>query len=95
MKEEAKKSMQSTIFGKPCIARKSKDVAYASNENYMHASTPQHKGTRQVSEIYEDELEGLEVIKENLDVEILECDRQNSGKVKNEKMLLVPFRVLS
>lgn len=75
MKEEAKKSMQNTIFGKPCIARKSRDVGYASNENYINANTPKHKGTRQISDFYEDEVEGLEVIKENLDVEILECDR--------------------
>ena len=45
MKEEAKKSMANTIFGKPCI-KKIKDVGYATNENNPHATTPQHRCTR-------------------------------------------------
>jgi hypothetical protein len=94
MKEEAKKSMANTIFGKPCI-KKNKDVGYATNENNAHAITPQHRCTRKISDFYEDEASGLEIIKENLDVEILECDRQNSGNPKNEKLEMVPFRVLS
>jgi hypothetical protein len=39
MKEEAKKSMANTIFGKPCI-KKTKDVGYATNENNQQTSTP-------------------------------------------------------
>ena len=39
MKEEAKKSMDNTIFGKPCI-KKINDVGYAANENNPHATTP-------------------------------------------------------
>jgi hypothetical protein len=45
MKEEAKKSMANTIFGKPGI-KKIIDVGYASNENNPHATTPQHRCTR-------------------------------------------------
>jgi hypothetical protein len=41
MKEEGKKTMASnTIFGKPFVARKSKEVAYAKIDNL--ANTPQH-----------------------------------------------------
>ena len=54
MKEEAKKSMANTIFGKPCI-KKNKDVGYATNENNAHAITPQHRCTRKISDFYEDE----------------------------------------
>jgi hypothetical protein len=39
MKEEAKKSMANTIFGKPS-SKKIIDVGYASNENNPHATTP-------------------------------------------------------
>jgi hypothetical protein len=94
MKEEAKKSMANTIFRKPSI-KKIIDVGYASNENNPHATSPQHRCTRQISDFYEDEGQGLEIIKENLDVEILECDRQNSVNLKNDKLEMVPFRVLS
>ena len=94
MKEEGKKTMASnTIFGKPFVARKSKEVAYATIDNL--ANTPQHWCNRQISNFYEEDGDGLEIIKENLDVEILECDKTNDGKVKNDKMVMVPFRVLS
>jgi hypothetical protein len=65
----------SSIFGKVLPSNHVRVYTEFDN-NGLTKRTPKHVKIGEISDFYEGEAdEGLEIIKENLDVEILECDR--------------------
>ena len=71
-------STVTSIFGRAAPSNQIRVYTEINDDTRKGGSTKKTHKNGKISDFYEDDdVQGLEIIKENLDVEILECDRQN------------------